>query len=65
MQIDTSINNFNSESQLRYASQAIPQGLNGRYYIWMVNHDLSAQVANGPWFSRISAGTLEINAHAN
>lgn len=64
IQVDTSINNLNSTTQLKYGGQNAPQGENGRYYIWTIAHDISSQVANGPWFSRISAGTLETNAHA-
>lgn len=37
-------------------------GASGTFYAWSIDHDLSAQVPGGPWFSTIKLGANAFNA---
>lgn len=39
-------------------------GLPGTFYIWEVTHDLSAELPDGPWFTRARVGSIPTSAHA-
>jgi hypothetical protein len=41
------------------------QGASGTFYIFDVVHDLSSQLPNGPWFTKIGAGSFPTQGHSS
>ena len=40
-------------------------GASGTFYIFDVVHDLASQLPDGPWFTKIGAGTFPTQAHSS
>jgi hypothetical protein len=56
--------NITSSTPDPIANGAPVPGANGQFYVWGVSHDLSSEVPNGPWFTRLQLGVSKYNANA-